>query len=160
MNEVPATASASYVNQSNIEQSYTGYSYGVTQVSDEPRVHARPRYAQNPCEPQSPNTLLTAEEGRELCLDSQVAGNNPPPYPKVDLSWFKVEAHNYDPLALQVESTRKHGVMLPLQGDMDSPKALTTKKPRTSFSSATYIYIYIYIETFIYVCITCRSFRP
>ena len=33
-------------------------------------------------------------------LDSQVAGNNRPLYPKVDHCWFKV-AHNYEPLALQ-----------------------------------------------------------
>ena len=34
-------------------------------------------------------------------LDSQVAGNNRPLYPKVDTYWFKV-AQNYEPLALQV----------------------------------------------------------
>ena len=39
-------------------------------------------------------------------LDSQVAGNNRPLYPKVDHSWFKV-AHNYEPLALQVLETRR-----------------------------------------------------
>ena len=33
-------------------------------------------------------------------LDSQVAGNNRPLYPKVDHYWFKV-AHNYGLLALQ-----------------------------------------------------------
>ena len=35
-------------------------------------------------------------------LDSQVAGNYRPLYPKVDHYWFKV-AHNHEPLALQVE---------------------------------------------------------
>ena len=35
------------------------------------------------------------------CLDSQVAGNHRPLYPKVDPYWFTV-AHNYEPLALQV----------------------------------------------------------
>ena len=35
----------------------------------------------------------------EIYLDSQVAGNNRPLYPKVDRYWFKV-AHNYEPLAL------------------------------------------------------------
>ena len=34
-------------------------------------------------------------------LESQVAGNNRPLYPKVDHYWFTV-AHNYEPLALQV----------------------------------------------------------
>ena len=34
-------------------------------------------------------------------LDSQVAGNNRPLYPKVDHYWIKV-AHNSEPLALQV----------------------------------------------------------
>ena len=33
-------------------------------------------------------------------LESQVAQNNGPLYPKVDRHWFKV-AHNYKPLALQ-----------------------------------------------------------
>ena len=33
-------------------------------------------------------------------LESQVAQNNRPLYPKVDHYWFKV-AHNYEPLALQ-----------------------------------------------------------
>ena len=33
-------------------------------------------------------------------LDSQVAGNNWPPYPKADQCWIKV-AHNCRPLALQ-----------------------------------------------------------
>ena len=36
-----------------------------------------------------------------ICMDSQVAGNNWPLYPKVDHYWFKV-AHNYEPPALQV----------------------------------------------------------
>ena len=36
-------------------------------------------------------------------LDSQVAGNSRPLYPKVDHYWFKV-AHNYEPRALQVRS--------------------------------------------------------
>ena len=44
-------------------------------------------------------------EGRQsptrLYLDSQVAGNHRPLYPKVDHYWVKV-AHNYEPLALQV----------------------------------------------------------
>ena len=35
-------------------------------------------------------------------LDSQVAGNDRPPYPKVDHYWFKV-AQNYEPLALQAD---------------------------------------------------------
>ena len=34
-------------------------------------------------------------------LDSQVAGNNRALYPKVEHYWFKV-AHNFEPLALQV----------------------------------------------------------
>ena len=38
-------------------------------------------------------------------LDSQVAQNNRPLYPKVDHYWFKV-AHNYEPLALQVVITK------------------------------------------------------
>ena len=33
-------------------------------------------------------------------LESQVAGNNRPLYPKVDHYWFKV-AYNYEPLAFQ-----------------------------------------------------------
>ena len=36
-------------------------------------------------------------------LNSQVAGNNGPLYPKVDHYWFKV-AHNYTPLALQAHA--------------------------------------------------------
>ena len=38
-----------------------------------------------------------------MFLDSQVAGNNWPLYPKVDHFWFKV-AHDYEPLAVQVGS--------------------------------------------------------
>ena len=50
-------------------------------------------------------------------LDSQVAGNDRPLYPKVDHYWLQV-AHNYEPLALQVvgevlagaiRSTQNHG---------------------------------------------------
>ena len=37
----------------------------------------------------------------QTSMDSQLAGNNRPLYPKVDHYWFKV-AHNYEPLALQV----------------------------------------------------------
>ena len=37
------------------------------------------------------------------CLNSQVAGNDRPLYPKVDQYWLKV-AHSYAPLALQVVS--------------------------------------------------------
>ena len=57
----------------------------------------------------------------EVYLDSQVAGNDRPLYPKVDHYWFKVAhnysplypkvdhywfkvAHNYEPLALQAEA--------------------------------------------------------
>ena len=38
---------------------------------------------------------------RGTYLDSQVARNNRPLYPKVDHHWFEV-ARNYEPLALQV----------------------------------------------------------
>ena len=38
---------------------------------------------------------------RRCYLDSQVAGNNRPLYPRVDHYWFKV-APNYEPQALQV----------------------------------------------------------
>ena len=44
--------------------------------------------------------IKTPELGLKLHLDSQVAGNNRPLYPKVDHYLFKV-AHNYEPLALQ-----------------------------------------------------------
>ena len=44
-----------------------------------------------------PSTTLYAS----VYLDSQVAGNNRPLYPKVDHYWFKV-AHDHEPLALQV----------------------------------------------------------
>ena len=39
---------------------------------------------------------------RSTYLDSQVAGNNRPLYPKVDHYWLKVAHNNYEPLALQV----------------------------------------------------------
>ena len=45
-------------------------------------------------------------------LDSQVAGNNRPLYPKVDHYWFKA-AHNYEPLALQVGLIGKIWLPLP-----------------------------------------------
>ena len=51
-----------------------------------------------PCGP----TLFGIRYLNKNNLDSQVAGNNRPLYPKVDPSWFKV-AHNYEPLALQEE---------------------------------------------------------
>ena len=38
-------------------------------------------------------------------LDSQVAGNYGPLYPKVDHYWLII-AHNYEPLALQVVAVR------------------------------------------------------
>ena len=44
---------------------------------------------------------------RNWYLDSQVAGNYRPLYPKVDHYWFKV-AHNYEPLALQVIFVKPH----------------------------------------------------
>ena len=46
-------------------------------------------------------SLSTATLGIN-CLNSQVAGNNRPLYPKVDHDCFKA-ARNYEPLALQVE---------------------------------------------------------
>ena len=45
-------------------------------------------------------------------LDSQVARNNRPLYPKVDHYWFKV-AHSYEPLALQ------GGLSLPLEAEQE-----------------------------------------
>ena len=46
-------------------------------------------------------------------LDSQVAGNYRPIYPKVDQYWSNV-AHNYEPLALQVQlRTRIRGLQAP-----------------------------------------------
>ena len=57
--------------------------------------------------PRSP--LLYTEPPRNY-LDSQVAGNNRPLYPKVDHYWFKV-AHNYEPLALQVRNERVLGLV-------------------------------------------------
>ena len=45
-------------------------------------------------------------------LESQVAGNNRPLYPKVGHYWFKV-AHNYEPLALQVRSSCRSFVPVP-----------------------------------------------
>ena len=49
-------------------------------------------------EDHQPNPQVVIER---LYLDSQVAGNHRPLYPKVDHHWFKV-AHSYEPLALQV----------------------------------------------------------
>ena len=43
-----------------------------------------------------------------LHLDSQVAGNNGPVYPKVDHYWCKV-AHDYELLALQAVPSRSFG---------------------------------------------------
>ena len=37
-------------------------------------------------------------------LDSQVAGNNRPLYPKVDHYWFQV-AHNYEPLDISISTS-------------------------------------------------------
>ena len=45
-------------------------------------------------------------------LDSQVAGNNGPLYPKVDHYWFKVVAQNYEPLALQVDGKSRNQEVL------------------------------------------------
>ena len=58
----------------------------------------------------TPSVWTYLESQRSIiwdCLDSQVAGNNRPPYPKVDHYWFKV-AHNYESLALQVLCKKNH----------------------------------------------------
>ena len=47
-------------------------------------------------------------------LDSQVAGNNRPLYPKVDHYWFKV-AHNFEPLALCTSISIPIYLMSPLK---------------------------------------------
>ena len=50
--------------------------------------------------PASPHQIPV---GPSIYLESQVAGNNRPLYPKVNQYWFKV-AHHYEPLALQVDN--------------------------------------------------------
>ena len=57
-----------------------------------------------PATPQLPFKRPQIPSNRDS-LDNQVAGNTRPQYPKVDHYWFKL-AHNYEPLALQVETTR------------------------------------------------------
>ena len=53
-------------------------------------------FTKSTCEP-----VASGPENNRYYLDSQVAGNKGPLYPKVDHYWFKV-AHNSEPLALQV----------------------------------------------------------
>ena len=54
-------------------------------------------------------SYTSAAPQNDICtvfLDSQVAGNNRPLYPKVDHYWFKV-AHNCEPLAVQVRPCQR-----------------------------------------------------
>ena len=111
------------------------------------------------CRAHTPTTACSTQY-ITLYPDSQVAGNNRPLYSKVDYYWSKV-AHNYEPLALQVDNMAWSGGsgrdILDL--DLDHLGLLSwadcIKRPREyciSYYSVLYIYIYVSLYTFFICC--------